>query len=107
VQAGSDIRTVRRILGFPVKRRRMHRSDFVRFKKQVSSNSRSGGKHVLHYSVSAIDRSGQKMIVGEGFRSASQADAAMDLIAREFGLTPQGDVTDAGSAAGYNLLTAD
>jgi len=107
VQAGSDIRTVRRILGIPVKRRRMRRTDFVRFEKKITLKPHSAGKHALRYSVSAIDRSGQKMIIGEGFKSASQADAAMALIARKFGLTPQGEVTNAASAASYNLLTAD
>ncbi len=107
VQAGGDIRTVRRILGIPVKRRKMRRSDFVRFEKKITLKSQSGGRHVLHHSVSAIDRSGQKMIIGEGFKSASRADAAMELIARKFGLVAQGEVTDAASAAGYNLLAAD
>ncbi len=108
VQAGSDIRTVRRILGVPVKRMQMRRADFVRFKKNVSSSSQSGGKHVLHYSISAIDSSGQKMIVGEGFKSTSQADAAAALIAREFGLAERDVVPEKGSkTADYNLLTAD
>lgn len=108
VQAGSDIRTVRRILGVPVKRMQMRRADFVRFKKNVSSSSQSGGKHVLHYSISAIDSSGQKMIVGEGFRSASQADAAAALMAREFGLRVRDVVLESGSkTVDYNLLTAD
>ncbi len=107
VQFGSDIRTVRRILGIPVKRRSMRRTDFVRFEKKITLKSQSGGKHVLYYSVSAIDRNGQKMVIGEGFKSASRADAAMELIARKFGLAAQGELTDAASAAGYNLLTAD
>jgi hypothetical protein len=108
VQAGNDIKTVRRILGVPVKRMQMRRADFVRFKKNVSSSSQSGGKHVMHYSISAIDSSGQKMIVGEGFRSASQADAAAALIAREFGLRVRDVVLESGSkTVDYNLLTAD
>ena len=110
IQANSEIRTVRRILGIPVKHRQMRRSDFVRFKKKVTSKSQSGGKHVLNYSVLAIDRSGQKMIVGEGFKSASQADVAMDLIAREFGLTPlDGKLNKVAETSpdNYNLLAAD
>jgi hypothetical protein len=110
IQAGSGIRTVRRILGIPVKRQQMRRADFVRFKKKVSSKSQSAGKHVLNYSVFAIDRSGQKMIVAEGLKSASQADAAMDLIAREFGLTSLDDAADKDTETSpdvYNLLAAD
>ena len=32
--------------------------------------------HVVRYNLSAVDRQGQKMAVGEGFRGASQANAA-------------------------------
>ena len=87
-QEGGDIRTVRRILGIPVKRGQMRRADFVRFAKKASATTQSGGKHVIHYSVSAVDRHGQKLLVGEGFKGASQAEAAADFIARAFGLTP-------------------
>ena len=87
-QDGGDIRTVRRILGIPVKRGHMRRADFVRFNEKASATAQSGGKHVIHYSVSAVDRHGQKLLVGEGFKGASQAEAAADLIARAFGLTP-------------------
>ena len=50
------------------------------------------------------------MIVGEGLKSASQADVAMDLIAREFGLTPlDGKLNRAAETSpdDYNLLAAD
>ncbi len=87
-QDGADLRTVRRILGIPVKRGQMRRADFVRFSKKASSKTQSGKTHVIHYSISAVDRHGQKLVVGEGFKGASQADAAADFIARQFGLTP-------------------
>jgi hypothetical protein len=86
----------------------MRRDEIVRLKKKLTSKSRSGDKHAVNYSISAIDRGGQKMIVGEGFKSASRAEAAMDLIAREFGLATLAEVTDTdASTDGYNLLTAD
>lgn len=109
LQVGGEIRTVRRILGIPVKRGNMRRSDFVRFRKKTGSKTRTGNRHVVNYSVQAVDRHGLKLVVGEGFKGVSQADAAADFIGRQFGLTPQrkpassvDDLTDE-----YNLLAAD
>ena len=108
LQDGRDIRTIRRILGIPVKHGRMRRADFVRFSKKASSKTQSGKRHVIHYTIFAADNSGQKLVVGEGFTGASQADAAADFIARQFGLTPETSASDADSASeAYNLLTAD
>jgi hypothetical protein len=106
VAEGGDIRTVRRVLGFPVKRMRMRSSEFVRFDKKKSSYSQSGTRHVVHYSLHAVDKRGQKMVVGEGFKGISQADAAAELIAREFGLSIQAVATEPGSDE-INLLTTD
>ena len=78
VQEGGDIRTVRRILGIPVKRGRMRRADFVRFAKNASSRSQSGRQHVIRYTISALDSDGQELLVGEGFKGASQAAAAVN-----------------------------
>jgi len=108
LQEGGDIRTVRRILGIPIKSGRMRRADFVRFSKKASSTTQSGKNHVITYSISAVDRHGQKLVVGEGFTGASQADAAADFIALQFGLTPESDAPEADSGIDeYNLLTAD
>ena len=107
-QEGGDIVTLRRILGIPVKRGRMRRADFVRFSKKASSKTQSGKQHTIHYTISAVDSTGQKLVVGEGFKGASQADAAADFIARQFGLTPKTGHPEADSGVDdYNLLTAD
>ncbi len=107
-QEGSHIRTVRRILGIPVKRGQMRRAEFVRFRKKASSKTQSGKQHVIHYTISAVDRNGQKLVVGEGFKGASQADAAAEYIGRLFGLVPQNEEPETASAVDdYNLLTAD
>ena len=109
LQVGGDIRTIRRILGIPVKRGQMRRADFVRFSKKTSSSTRSGNKHVIHYAVYAVDRSGRKLKLGEGFKGASQAGAAADLIRQQLGLTPakQGAPGIDAALDDYNLLTAD
>jgi len=108
LQEGGDIRTVRRILGIPIKSGRMRRADFVRFSKKASSTTQSGKSHVIRYSISAVDRHGQTLVVGEGFTGASQADAAADFIARQFGLTSENNAPEPDSGIDeYNLLTAD
>ena len=106
VAEGGDIRTVRRILGIPVKRMRMRSSEFARFNKKKSSYSQSGTRHVVHYSLHAVDKRGRKMVVGEGFKGVSQADAAADLIAREFGLALPANAAEP-ELDEINLLTAD
>jgi hypothetical protein len=89
-QTGDGVESIRRILGIPVRRRIMRRADFVDFETRSSMQSQSNGKHVMHYSVYAVDRSRRKLIIGEGFRGAGQADAAARLLGREFGLIPVG-----------------
>ena len=106
VAEGGDIRTVRRILGIPVKRMRMRSSEFVRFNKKKSSYSQSGTRHVVHYSLHAVDKRGRKMVVGEGFKGVSQADAAAYLIAREFGLALPANAAEP-ELDEINLLIAD
>ncbi len=107
-QEGGDITSVRRILGIPVWRKRMRRADFRRFEKDVSMKTQSGSKHVVRYSVSAVDQNGTHMTVGEGFRGASEADVAADYIARKFGLSArESDASTASESDDLNLLTAD
>lgn len=90
-QDGMNIKTVRRILGIPVKRSYMRRDAFVKFTKKSSFQAQSGGKHVMYYSIYANDIDGDKMVVGEGFKGESQAQAAIRLISRELGLpSPDG-----------------
>ena len=107
-QSGDSIQTVRRILGFPVKRCEMRRSDFFRFDKKSSMSTQSGTKHVMHYTLHAIQRGGQKLVLGEGFKGASQANAAADFMAGEFGLSPREKMHDESDRFGsYNVLTAE
>ena len=107
-QYGGDIRTVRRILGIKVKKSVMRRADFVRFDKKKTSTSQSGNKHVVTYSVSAVDRNGRKLVMGEGFHGAGQAGAAAEFIGQTFDLREQ---TAAGIPEApiedYDFLAAD
>lgn len=85
-EEGGSIRAVRRVLGIPVARRSFPRRSFAGFDKKSSMQSKSGNKHVMYYTVYALDDAGNKMTVGEGFKGAGEAEAAMQLIAREFSL---------------------
>lgn len=85
-QVASGVSTVRRVLGIPISRKTMQRHEFDRFTKDSSFQTQSGGKHVMHYSIYALDRQGNRQVVGEGFKGESQANAAIKLISRELGL---------------------
>jgi hypothetical protein len=82
----SGFKTVRRWLGIPLRRRHMGRHEFQHFEKHSRFQQQGGGKHVMHYSIYAVDRDGRKLVVGEGFTGDSQAAAAMRLIGQELGL---------------------
>ena len=86
MKQGSSVTAVRRVLGIPVHRRTMQLYEFERFSKDSSFQTQSGSKHVMHYSIYALDRSGNRMVVGEGFKGESEANAAIQLISRELGL---------------------
>ena len=83
----SGFKTVRRWLGIPVRRQQMGKHEFQHFEKDSRFQQQGGGKHVMHYNVCAVDRSGRKVVVGEGFRGASEANAAIRLIGDELGLS--------------------
>ena len=86
----------------------MRRADFVRFKKKASSKTQSGKQHTIFYTISAVDSNGQKLVVGEGFKGAGQADAAVDYIGSLFGLVPKHSPPEPDMGVeDYDLLTTD
>jgi Protein of unknown function (DUF3592) len=85
-QTGDAIRTVRRFLGFPVRRRQMRLDNIKSLEKKSNMQAQSGGKYTMFYSVYAVDYIGNKLTLGEGFRGEHEAKAAMELIRREFGI---------------------
>lgn len=86
LRVNHEILTVRRLMGIPVSRKRLRRDAFERFEKDSSFKTQSGKKHVIYYSIAAVDRQGGKLVIGEGFRGDSEADAAIRLISQEFDL---------------------
>jgi hypothetical protein len=103
-QLGDGIESVRRILGIVVSRKTLRRSDFVGFEKSSSMQTQSNGKHVMHYSVYALDRNRRRVVVGEGFKGAGQADAAIRVLGRDFGLVAAGKSRDVDSASEFDPL---
>lgn len=101
------LKTVRRVMGISVRTRKMLRNNFVRFSKLRSSQSQTGSKHVIHYSVYMVDKLGQKLVVGEGFKGEGETTAATHLIASELGLAVESGSTTSSAAAGFDVLTAD
>jgi hypothetical protein len=106
-QVGDGIESVRRILGVTVSRKSMRRADFVDFEKSSSMQTQSGGKHVMHYSVYAVDWNRRKLVVGEGFKGAGQADAAAKLFGREFALVSVSKKSDRPTDGALDLLGPD
>lgn len=83
---GNTIRSVRRLLGIPIRSRQMSRSAFLKFKKESNMQTQSGGKHVMYYKVKAEDLQGNELLIGEGFRGSSGADAGIRFLSHELGL---------------------
>ena len=82
----AEITSVRRILGIPISRQRMHQNSLVRFKKKSTMKTQSGGKHTVFYSILGVDRQGNEILLGEGFKGESETRAAIRMIQRELGL---------------------
>ena len=109
-QDGLHIRAKRRLFGIPVRNHSMARSAFTGFEGKKSGSTQSGQKHTVIYKISALGASGQRVPLGGGFRSRSEKDAAVRIIAAELGL-PLPELPSANDADGnpleYNALAAD
>jgi hypothetical protein len=87
VQSGQEIVTVRRLMGLPIRRRRMQKAAFVDFSKNSTFRTQTGNKHVIYYAIQGRDRYGNTLVLGEGFRGENEANAAIRVLGAEFGLT--------------------
>ena len=86
----------------------MPRSGFARFRKKSSMKTQSGGKYVIYYAINMLDKDGNTMVVGEGFRGESEVKAAMRLIAGELGLRIERERPGTGTRLfDEEVLTAD
>jgi hypothetical protein len=94
------LRVTRRLFGLPIRRQSLPFDDIVELRKRSNFQAQSGGKSVMYYSVRAVDRSGRQVVVGEGFRGESEADSAIRLIRREFGLRSPPNAGESGGGGG-------
>ena len=115
ITAGAtEITSERRLVGIPVRRRSIRRIDFAGFRRKRSGRTQSGTRHVVYYTVYADDRNGKSIVIGEGFKGDSQAQAAMHWLARELGLDAhkygrekQDEAAGPGTGEGVNVLAED
>jgi len=109
IKKGGELHAIRRVLGFKVSHRKMLTADFVRFRKKITSQTQSGNKHTVRYSISAVNRQNERMVIAEGFSGESEAEAAMEFISNEFGLVVREESKTQSKPAldQYNVLTAD
>jgi hypothetical protein len=106
IKHAGELRAVRRILGIPVRQRRMRTDQIRQFSKDSSYKMQSGNKHIVYYTIYAEDGS-SKMVVGEGFKGESEANAAIRFLSREFGLTPRQDDASVTVDGQFDILAAD
>lgn len=85
-KASAHVTSVRKLLGVPISRKRMHENSFQRFEKKSTMKTQSGGKHIIYYSIYGIDNQGNEILLGEGFKGENEATAAERAIAKELGL---------------------
>ena len=108
VQTAGGIKTVRRLLGIPVGGSALRRDQLADLYEHSSMQSQSGGKHTVYYDILARDHAGKKHKIAVGFKGKSEAEAAIALIGREFGLrlprverSPEAEVDPLGPETSY------
>lgn len=105
-QSGDRIRSTRRILGIPVRTREMRTGDFVRFEKDTVMRSQAGGRHTIYYAIHGIDRSENRILLGEGFRNLAGAEAGIRMLEQELGLKVRVADDDAATTADGDELVS-
>jgi hypothetical protein len=99
----NEIISVRRWLGIPLSRKSILRSDFARFAEGSNMQTQSGNRHVRHYKLSAIDRAGKRIVVGENFRGEGELRAAKRFLAQELGLPNVASTTSKPDVSRFEL----
>jgi len=107
IRGAVSVKTVRRVLGFPVRRKQIKHRNFVRFSRRSSFQTQAGNRHVMHYSIFVEDNRGQKLIVGEGLKGEGEARAAIRLTAGILGLKPAVDPDEGSVSDSFNVLASD
>ncbi len=103
---GDRIRSTRRILGIPVRTQELRSGDFERFEKHTLMRSQVGGRHTIHYTIHGIDREGNKIVLGEGFRNQAGVEAGMRMLEQELGLRQRRADDGAADVSGDELVSS-
>jgi hypothetical protein len=82
-----NITSVRRLLGFPIRTRSMRLNDLDRLEVDNGMQAQTGTRHIVYLKVKAINRSGNKLLLGDGFKGTPMADAAVRLFENELGFS--------------------
>jgi hypothetical protein len=82
-----DITSVRRLFGVPVRTRSMRRDSLSRLDVNNGMQAQSGTRHIVYLKVKAVDRSGNELLLGDGFKGVPMADAAVRLFQNELGFS--------------------
>ena len=106
-KVGMTLRSTRKILGLTIKSTEMQIGDFVNFENRSRMQTTSSKGPVIHYTLTAVDRSGDTVIVAESLKGTNQVDAARRLLEREFSLTPPVKRRSRSDDEGANYLAAD
>ena len=61
----------------------------------------------MHYSIYAHDTAGNKLTLGEGFKGSGDADAAIRVLSREFGIRVPGPAAVQSVDEDVDFLAAD
>ncbi|HNP37656.1 MAG TPA: DUF3592 domain-containing protein [Woeseiaceae bacterium] len=88
-RVGDTITSVRRWLGIPLGKKTLRRPDFVRFEKGSNMQTQTGRQTIRHYRISAIDKTGNSVVLGENFHGELEARAAIRMLESELGLHEQ------------------
>lgn len=107
IKTASDVQSVRRFLGVPLRRHRMRVDQIHELTKKSAYKTQSGNKHTVYYSIYASDGQGNRMLVGEGFRGKSEAEAAIRFLSRELGIAESRRKSSASPDIDFDVLAAD
>ncbi len=81
-----ELQSVRRVLGLPVKRRTLPTASVSKLVTETGMSSSSGTRHTVYYNLNIVDRDGNKIRLGEGFKGQDEVRVARRLLVEALGL---------------------
>ena len=106
-KVGMTLKSTRKILGMTVKSTKLQIANFVNFENRSRMQTSSSNGPVMHYTLYAVDRSGDSVVVAESLKGINQVDAARRLLGREFSLSAPEIRRSSSADEDLNYLAAD